>query len=657
MPMDIEALGIHQLLALRNILPRALAMRHRAIVAVLFAVGILACSPHTASAVLSEEQQKQVAEIERAVKEVSALVSAKKVGEAEVAMAKAKESLAALSASEAKDELSDTLGLLEKKVAAAERRLGTAKAANRAKPAASKRKPAAKPRPNAKHAPKDAKSDEISFTKQIAPLVVARCDNCHLRMTKGGFSMATFASLKKGSENGTVFTPGKGQGSRLIEVLESGDMPRGGAPLKAEEIALISKWIDAGAKFDGADENAQIAASVPQTNQPRQPALEVTRASGKESVQFVRDLAPLIVSTCVDCHGGMQPAGRLNLTTFAGLLRGGDSGQIVSPGKPAESLLIRKLKGTAGQRMPLRKEPLDDATIQKFETWVADGAKLDWPDANEMLDWAVRVMVAGKMNHDELSALRADLADKNWRLANPDVAAQKIENEQFLLVGNLAPARMVEVAELAAHMRGKVAKALNLPPDQPFFKGRLTLFAFKRRFDYSEFGTMAERRELPADWHGHWRYNVVDCYGCVLVPDDDQGVELTLAEIFAGAYIENQAKMPRWFSEGAARAIAARLAGRDLLARHWDDEIKDALAAGRGPDDFLKAGDVLSAETAALSYGFMKGLLGRMPKFLALLNELRQGTSFDAAFKRQFGGEPATLAAGWTQREMYSRRK
>ncbi|HQU47037.1 MAG TPA: hypothetical protein PK867_29810, partial [Pirellulales bacterium] len=548
-------------------------------------------------------------------------------------------------------------GLLEKKIAAAERLVSKVKPAA-AKAAASKRKPAAKPRPNAKTAPKEEpKGDGISFSKQIAPIFVGRCGNCHIRNTRGGFSLATFASLKKGSEGGTVFTAGKGQGSRLVEVLQSGDMPRNGGPLKAEEIDLIAKWIDAGAKFDGSDENAEIASSVPQTGQPQQPALQATQASGKESVQFVRDLAAVVVSTCTDCHGGMQPRGRLNLTTFAGLLRGGDSGPIVSPGKPAESLLIKKLKGMAGQRMPLQKEPLDDATIAKFEAWVAEGAKLDWPDPNELLDWAVRVMVASKMNHEQLSAMRADLAEKNWRLGSPDVTPQKIENEQFLLFGNLSPARIVEIGELATQMRGKVAKALNLPADRPFFKGRMTLFAFKRHFDYSEFGTMVERRELPADWHGHWRYNVVDCYGCVIVPDDDKGVELMLAEVFAGAYIENQAKMPRWFAEGAARAIAARLVTRDATAKHWDEEVKQALAAGRTADDFLKAGEVLSADSGALSYGFMKSLLTRLPKFTATLKDLHQGTPFDAAFRNHFGGDPATLAAAWAQREQYSRRK
>lgn len=628
-------------------------MWRHSIVAVFF-IAIVAGTHCSVLAAVTEEQRKQVAEMQQALKEVPALVKANKIDEAEQVVAKAKESFDTLASSDAKEELAGTLTLLEKKIAAAEHWINKGKTAA-SKPAPSKGKPPVKPKPNAKNAPK---SDEISFTKQIVPILVGRCNNCHITNTRGGFSMATYASLKKGSaEGGTVFSPGKGEGSRLIEVLQSGDMPRNGGPLKPEEIALISKWIDNGAKFDGQDENAPIAASVPTTNQPQQPALQVTQASGKESVQFVRDLAPIVVSTCIDCHGGMQPRGRLNLTTFAGLLRGGDSGQIISPGKPAESLLIKKLKGTAGQRMPAQKQPLDDATIQKFETWVADGAKFDWADPNELLDWAVRVMVASKMNHDELSAMRADLGEKNWRLGSPDVTPDKIENDQFLLIGNLSPARTVEIAELAKQMRGKVAKAFNLPADEPFFKGRMTLFAFKRHFDYTEFGTMVERRELPTEWHGHWRYNVVDCYGCVLVPDDDKGVELTLAEIFAGSYIENQGKMPRWFSEGAARAVAARLVNRDPVVKHWDQEVKESLASGKGADDFLKAGEVLSEESGALAYGFLKSMISRPAKLSGMLNDLHRGTPFESAFRQHFGGESTALAAAWAQRELYSRRK
>src|SRR5690606_34091300 len=87
--------------------------------------------------------------------------------------------------------------------------------------------------------------------------------------------------------------------------------------------------------------------------------IEVATATGKEKVSFSRDIAPVLVQECANCHGyGQRPSGALNMTTFRGLLNGGDSGPPILPGKPAESLLIKKIKGQAGDRMPLRRPPL-----------------------------------------------------------------------------------------------------------------------------------------------------------------------------------------------------------------------------------------------------------------------------------------------------------
>lgn len=607
-----------------------------------------------AFAAATEKQKQQIAEIELSLKELPALLKAKKIEEVAQRLAAAQTLLSELNAGDAKGD--PALAVLEKKVAAAEKLLSKSAAGDKPnpnKPAKPKPAPRAKPK---KPGPAKPATNEISFTKQVFPIFNGKCANCHIRMAKGGFSIATFAALKKGSDAGTVFQPGKAQGSRLMEVLENGDMPRGGAPLAADEMMLIANWINAGAKFDGPSETAPLAAPA-QPNQPGAPTLQAARASGNESVQFVRDLGAIVVSNCVECHSGMQPAGRLNLTTFNGLLRGGDSGVAISPGKASESLLIKKLRGTAGQRMPLRRNPLEEDVIKKFEQWIADGAKLDWSDADESIDWAVRTMVASKMTHDELAAMRSNLADKTWRLANPDAAPVKLEGETFVLLGNLSAVRMAEIAELAKAEQAKVAKLLLAPADQPFVKGKVTLFALARHFDYTEFGTMVERRELPPDWHAHWRYTIVDCYGCLVVPkDDEKSAALLLAQDFAGAYIENHGRMPRWFSTGAARVIATRAEPKDPLGKLWSEQAKTALAAGRGADEFLKAGDVLSGESAAMSFDFMKSLMTKTPKFLALLADLKRGSEFEPAFQKHFGADSATLAAGWAKTAAYRRK-
>jgi hypothetical protein len=186
-------------------------------------------------------------------------------------------------------------------------------------------------------------------------------------------------------------------------------------------------------------------------------------------------------------------------------------------------------------------------------------------------------------------------------------------------------------------------------------KGRMTVFAFGKHFDYTEFGTMVEKRELPTDWRGHWRYNVIDAYACVVAPNgDDKSTALWLAEGFAGAYIESQGKMPRWFAEGAARVIASRAEPKSPAAKQWEDGFRAAVGAGRGSDEFLKAGDVVTGDSALLSYGFMKTLMSKMPKFYALLSDLRAGGEFESSFRKRFGADPAALAAVWAKSAAYN---
>ena len=82
------------------------------------------------------------------------------------------------------------------------------------------------------------------------------------------------------------------------------------------------------------------------------------KATGKETVSFAGDVAPLLVESCKGCHiNAMRASGGLNMDTFAQLLRGGDSGDIVIPGNGEESLLVKKLRGSMGLKMPAGGRP------------------------------------------------------------------------------------------------------------------------------------------------------------------------------------------------------------------------------------------------------------------------------------------------------------
>ena len=89
------------------------------------------------------------------------------------------------------------------------------------------------------------------------------------------------------------------------------------------------------------------------------------KATGKETVSFAGDVAPLLVESCKGCHiNAMRASGGLSMDTFAQLLRGGDSGDIIIPGKGEESLLVKKLRGTMGLRMLLGRPAFSEESIK-----------------------------------------------------------------------------------------------------------------------------------------------------------------------------------------------------------------------------------------------------------------------------------------------------
>jgi len=89
------------------------------------------------------------------------------------------------------------------------------------------------------------------------------------------------------------------------------------------------------------------------------------------AISFELDLQPILQADCIHCHGG---AGGLDLESWAGLMAGGDSGPIVVPGDPDNSLLIQRLDGTILPTMPRDGPALSAPEIARFAQWISEGA-------------------------------------------------------------------------------------------------------------------------------------------------------------------------------------------------------------------------------------------------------------------------------------------
>lgn len=493
----------------------------------------------------------------------------------------------------------------------------------------------------------------VSFSKQVAPIILARCGGCHVRNSRGELSMASYESLMAGNKAGKVVIAGKPEGSVLVDKIEGKEMPPNGAGIPDAEFTTIKKWIAEGAKFDGTDVKANVTTLAGNTVIAT-PMIEVKTATGKETISFAKDIAPILAGTCANCHGTRQPRANFSLFTFEGLLKGGDSGSPIQPGKGADSFLIKKLRGTAsqGQRMPLNLEPLKDDVIAKIEKWIDEGATFDGGDPKQSVVEVAALAKARSSTHEQLSADRARLAGENWRLGLPGIEAGKVETENFLVLGNVGPNTLQQIGDQAEAIAPKVGEILKAPSGQPLIKGRMTLFVFRERYDYSEFGKMVERRDIPGMWRGHFKFSIIDAYAAVIPPKaDDYSLQTLIAQQLGGCYVASLGKggTPIWFSQGVGRLVASRLDGKDPRVVAWDTAIPQIVAGLPSADAFLTGKvDPESADIAA--YSFVKFLMADSKRFQALLDQLRQGGDFNKAFPQVYGASPNQLCDVWARK-------
>jgi uncharacterized membrane protein len=102
------------------------------------------------------------------------------------------------------------------------------------------------------------KPQEVSYQKDVAPILAKHCASCHVPGQPGyqasGFDLQGYDSLMKGTKFGPVVLPGDPMTSVLVMLIEgrvdpSIRMPHGGAnPLTKDEIKTIRRWVKQGAK-------------------------------------------------------------------------------------------------------------------------------------------------------------------------------------------------------------------------------------------------------------------------------------------------------------------------------------------------------------------------------------------------------------------------
>src|SRR5438309_510431 len=103
-------------------------------------------------------------------------------------------------------------------------------------------------------------------------------------------------------------------------------------------------------------------------------------------VVFETDVLPIFQANCVRCHGSKVQIAHMDLSAYAHVLKGSESGAVVVPGKPNESKLYEKV---AKGLMPAdKKGALSAAEIEIIRKWIDAGAPAlvapDQPKSDEL---------------------------------------------------------------------------------------------------------------------------------------------------------------------------------------------------------------------------------------------------------------------------------
>ena len=104
---------------------------------------------------------------------------------------------------------------------------------------------------------------------------------------------------------------------------------------------------------------------------------QFSSAQDEAGIRFFEEkIRPVLVEHCYSCHSAdaKKFKGGLRLDSKATLLKGGETGPALIPGKPNESLLIKAIRYTHEELKMPPKEKLPAPVIADLERWVAMGA-------------------------------------------------------------------------------------------------------------------------------------------------------------------------------------------------------------------------------------------------------------------------------------------
>ncbi len=258
-----------------------------------------------------------------------------------------------------------------------------------------------------------ASAQEVQFNRDIRPLLSDRCFYCHgpdEKNRKAGLRLDTFEGATKDRGGYRAITPGKPDESELLRRVTSHDKGEVMPPLSAkktaitqDEAALLRRWIEQGAKYQGHWAFQPLATAPP-------PAVKNTKWARNDIDRFI--LARLE-------REGITPSPQADARTLIRRLSLDLIGLLPQPAEVEEfakafnknqdtaySELVERLLASPHYGERWGRHWLDQARYADSNGYTIDGERVMWP----YRDWVINALNEDKpFNQFTIEQLAGDL--------------------------------------------------------------------------------------------------------------------------------------------------------------------------------------------------------------------------------------------------------
>lgn len=186
----------------------------------------------------------------------------------------------------------------------------------------------------------------VYYEQDIQPILISNCTKSGCHNDKDHAEGVSYSSYSQTIRTGKV-RAGNPSGSKLYTSLTGKgekSMPQGASPLPTEQIDLIGRWIEQGAK------NLVCQDSVSST-------CDVT------NVTYGQTVAPIMRKYCTGCHGGAGASAGIKLDTYAGVSAQAKRGYLYGTITHASGYIA----------MPSISSKIPACSIEQIKKWIDEG--------------------------------------------------------------------------------------------------------------------------------------------------------------------------------------------------------------------------------------------------------------------------------------------